>query len=160
MSTLAAIRADSVNLPLFLHVLGAMVLTGTLLTVVMTGVLSRTREGDVALGLRRLGLKAVVVGVLPAYLLMRIGAQWTESEENLPKEVQDSTWLGIGYIAADLGALLIIVSIVLAALGLRRMRASEGTAGGEGQARAITVISIILLIAYVVAVWAMSTKPD
>jgi len=157
MSTLAAIRADSVNLPLFLHVLGAMVLTGTVLTVVLATVLSRSRDGDVALGLRRLGLKAVVIGVFPSYLLMRIGAQWTESEENLPKQVEDATWLTIGYIAADLGALLIIVSIVLAALGLRKMRAGEA---GEGQTRAITVISIILLVAYVVAVWAMSTKPD
>jgi uncharacterized membrane protein YidH (DUF202 family) len=159
MSTLAAIRADSVNLPLFLHVLGAMLLTGTLLTVAMATVMSHRSEGDAA-GLRRFGLKTVVVAVLPAYLLMRVGAQWTESEENLPKVVEDSAWLGIGYIAADVGALLIIVAIVLAAIGLRRMRASDGPAGGEGQARAVAVISILLLVAYVVAIWAMSTKPD
>ena len=160
MSTLAAIRADSVNLPLFVHVFGAMLLTGTLFTVVVSTVMSR-RGGADAFGLQRLGMKTVVIALFPAYLLMRVGAQWTESEENLPKEVEDSTWLGIGYIAADLGALLVIVTIVLSVIGLRRMRAAEGTAaGGQGQARAISIICIILLVAYVVAIWAMSTKPD
>ena len=156
---LAAIRPDDFNLPLFVHVGGAMLLVGVVFSVALSFGLSR-RGGDGAAGLTQLTLKAVPLGVFPAYLLMRIGAQWTESEENLPKQVEDSTWLGIGYIAADLGALLIIVSIVLAALGLRRMRAADGAGGGEGQTRAITVNSIIRLVAYVVAVWAMSTKPD
>jgi hypothetical protein len=155
VSAIAAMRPDSVNLPLFLHVLGAMLLTGTVFTVATTLLMSRRRDGDTA-GLTRLGLKTVVIGVLPAYLLMRIGGQWTESEENLPKQVEDSTWLGIGYIVADLGALLVIVSIVLSVIGLRRLRAGAG----EGQARAVAIISILLLVAYVVAVWAMSAKPD
>jgi hypothetical protein len=159
MSTLAVIRADSINLPLFLHVLGAMLLTGAVFTVAAATVMSQRAGADGA-GLRRFGLKTVAIGVLPAYVLMRVGAQWTESEENLPKEVEDSAWLGIGYIAADAGALLIIASVVLAVIGLRRLRAGDGAAGGEGQARAVMAISILLLVAYVVAVWAMTTKPS
>jgi hypothetical protein len=162
MSVLAAIRADSINLPLFVHVFGAMLLTGALFTVAITTLMSRRADGD-AVGLQRLGLKTVVIAVFPAYLLMRIGAQWTESEENLPDEVEDQAWIGIGYIAADLGALLIIVSIILSAIGLRRMRAgtAEGAAtGGRSQARAVAIISVLLLVAYVVAIWAMSTKPE
>lgn len=162
MSVFSVIRADSINLPLFLHVFGAMLLTGTVVTVAATTLMSR-RGGAGAAGLQRVGLKSVIIAVFPAYLLMRIGAQWTESEENLPKEVEDSTWLGIGYMVGDLGALLIIVSIVLSVIGLRRMRAgaADGTStGGQSQARAISIISIVLLVAYLVAIFAMSTKFD
>ena len=159
MSVLSVIRADSINLPLFLHVFGAMLLTGAVFTVALTTIMSRRANGASA-GLQRLGMKTVVIVVWPAYLLMRIGAQWTESEENLPKEVEDSTWLTIGYTVGEAGALLIIASIVLSVIGLRRMRAEGAAAGGQGQARAVSIIAIVLLVAYVVAVFAMSTKFD
>jgi hypothetical protein len=155
---LAAIRADEVNLPLFVHVLGAMLLVGTLLAV-STAILAGWRRTDAgeARALTRFGLWALLLGVFPSYILMRVGAQWTEAEENLPEAIEDSAWLGIGYITADAGALLILVSIVLSALGLRRLR---GESGGTGLARAVGVIATLLLAAYVVAVWAMSAKPD
>ena len=152
---LAAIRDSSVNFPLFLHVLGAMLLIGSLAAVAYVTVLG-WRAPERAAGLSRFGLKALLVGVLPAYLLMRIGAQWTESEENFPEDF-DPAWLGIGYITADLGALLVLISIILAAIGLRRSR--DGGAGGVRFARIIGVICMLLLAAYVVAVWAMTAKP-
>jgi hypothetical protein len=105
-----------------------------------------------------LTLMAVPLGVFPAYVLMRIGAQWTESQENLPKEIQDSTWLRIGYITADLGALLVIASLIVAAIGLRRRR--DGKGSGEGQARAVAIIGGLLVAVYIVTIWAMSAKPS
>lgn len=155
MSCLAAIRAGEVNFPLFLHVLGAMLLVGTLLAVATAIVLDWRRPGG-APGLTRLGLRTLLLGVVPAYVLMRVGAQWTESRENLPEPVVDSTWLGIGYVTADAGAVLILVSVVLAAIGLRLLRDGRGRV----PARAVGVISAVLLAAYVVAVWAMTAKPD
>jgi hypothetical protein len=155
MSWVGAIRADSVNFPLFLHVLGAMLLVGTLLGVALALVLDWRRQ-DGTTGLTRLGLRTLLLGVVPAYVLMRIGAQWTESRENLPKPVVDSTWLEIGYITADVGAALILISVILSAIGLRSLRRG----GGRGLARAVGAISILLLAAYVVAVWAMTAKPD
>ena len=104
--------------------------------------------------LTRFGLLTLLCGVVPSYVLMRVGAQWTESEQGYPDGF-DPAWLGIGYITADLGALLIIVSIVLAALGLRRLRAGSGLRFG----RAVGVIGILLLAGYLVAVWAMTAKP-
>ena len=74
---IAAIRPDSVNFPLFLHVLGAMLLVGTLIGVGLATVLG-WRSQDNAQGLARFSLKMLLLGVLPAYILMRIGAQWTE----------------------------------------------------------------------------------
>jgi hypothetical protein len=153
---LAAIRDGSVNFPLFLHVLGAMLLIGSLGAVAYVTVLG-WRAPERAAGLSRFGLKALLVGVLPAYLLMRIGAQWTESEENFPDDF-DPAWLGIGYITADIGALLVLISIILAAIGLRRSR--DGGAGSVRFARIVGVICMLLLAAYVVAVWAMTAKPD
>ena len=149
---LAAIRPDEVNLPLFLHVLGAMLLVGTLFAVATVTVIGWRRSDDAA-GLTRFAMRTVLMGVLPSYVLMRIGAQWTEAEENYPDEF-DPAWLGIGYVTADIGALLIIVSIVLSALGLRRLRG-----GSVRFARVIGVISIVLLVAFLVAVWAMTAKP-
>jgi hypothetical protein len=134
-----------------------MLLTGALFTVATAMVMGR-RRGDGESGFTRFGLKTVLIGVLPAFLLMRVGAQWTESKENLPKEVEDQAWLGIGYITADLGALLVLISVVLSVIGLRRLKA--GGTGGQAQLRAIGFISIFLLVAYVVTVWAMTAKPE
>jgi hypothetical protein len=153
---LAAIRADDVNLPLFLHVLGAMLLLGTLLAVSTALRAARGREAAAERALTRFGLWTLLVGVVPAYVVMRVGAQWTEAAEDLPDVVEDSAWLGIGYVTADAGALLIVVSSVLAGMGLRRLRFDRGAGFG----RAVGVIAAFLLVAYVIATWAMSAKPD
>ena len=62
---IAAIRPDSVNFPLFLHVLGAMLLVGTLIGVALATVLG-WRSQDNAQGLARFSLKMLLLGVLPA----------------------------------------------------------------------------------------------
>jgi hypothetical protein len=152
---LAAIRPDSVNFPLFLHVLGAMLLVGCLFAIGFTTVLG-WRQPDRAPGLTRFGLKTLLLGVLPSYVLMRVGAQWTEAEQDYPDDFE-AAWIDVGYITADIGALLVLISIVLSAIGLRRARVDPGRS--VGLARAVGVISIVLLAAYIVAVWAMTAKP-
>ena len=141
--------AASVNFPLFLHVLGAMLLVGCLLAVGFATVLGR-RSPDNAPGLARFGLKTLLLGVLPSYILMRVGAQWTESELNFGDDFE-ATWIDIGYITADAGALLILISAILAGVGLRR--------GNVRLARIVGGISFLLLAAFLVAVWAMTAKP-
>ena len=89
---LAAIRPDDVNFPLFLHVFGAMLLVGTLFAVALATVLAWRRPDD-AVGLTRFSLRTLLMGVLPAYILMRVGAQWTESNENFPDDFEPA-WLG------------------------------------------------------------------
>ena len=156
MSVLAVGRTAHVGVPLFVHIVGAMLLTGTLLVVATTLVLGwRGRAPEDVASLTRIGLKTVLAGVLPAYVVMRVGAQWTESAEGFPDDFEP-TWLSIGYLTADVGALLVLVSVVLSVLGLRKLRAG----GGAGFGRAVAVISVVLLAAYVVAVWAMAGKPS
>ena len=156
MSVLAAIRPGDVNLALFVHVLGAMLLVGTLLAS-SSALLAAWRRADAAedQALTRFGLRVLLIGVLPSYVVMRIGAQWVESQENLPDDF-DPAWIGIGYVTADAGVLLLLISTVLSAIGLRRLRFGRGTGFG----RAVAVIATLLLAAYVVATWAMSAKPD
>ena len=87
---------------------------------------------------------------------MRIGAQWIYSEsvyDNLP---EDPTWIGIGFIVADVGALLVLIALILGGIGVRRLRDGKGT----GLLKAAMVIAWVVLAAALVAVWAMSGKPD
>ncbi len=154
MSTIAAIRPDSWNLPLFIHVLGAMILVGGLLA------------GAAALGFARgearflrLGYWSLLAVSLPGWVLMRVGAQWVYSREgwdDLPDDAEEPAWLGIGWITADLGGLILLVSLIVGGGGLYRLRAGKGA----GLLKATLVLSLILLAAFLVAAWAMSGKPD
>jgi hypothetical protein len=143
----AIIRPDGWNLPLLVHVASAMLLVGALVVVaaVMAGAL---RRGEDAAVLSRLAYRSLLLGVLPTYLVMRIGAEWVVSEE----AVGDPTWVGIGYMTTDVGLLLILIATGLAWRTQRR--------GVGGPARAVVALSGVLLVAYAVALWAMTAKPD
>jgi ABC-type xylose transport system permease subunit len=147
---LASIRPDSLNLPLFVHVLGAMILVGGLVTTTIA-VLAARGDGR----LLRIGAMTLFFVCLPGYLVMRGGAEWIYSREHLGDLPDDPAWVGIGYATADAGGLLLLISLILAGLGVRRQRRS----GGTGLLRASLFISVLLLAAYVVAIWAMGAKP-
>jgi hypothetical protein len=144
------LRPDSLNLPLFVHVLGAMILVGGLLATSTSVIVAR---GDVRT--LRIGVLTLLFVCLPGYIVMRGGAQWIYSREHLDQLDEDPAWIGIGFITADAGALLLIISLILGALGMRRVRSG----GGTGLLRASLIISVVLLAAYVVAIWAMGAKP-
>jgi len=152
--TTAAIRPDDWNFPLLLHVLGAMVLVGGLVAVV-SGLVIAWRRDEAQTLLTRLAFRTLLFVVLPSYLLMRITAQWVASREKL--DDADLAWISIGYIVTDAGAVILLLSLILGYLGVRRARSEGG--GGRGLFRALTVLSSILLVALLVAMWAMTTKP-
>ena len=52
-------------------------------------------------------------------------------------------------------ALLLLVSLIVGGIGVLRLRSGKGT----GLLKATMVMSLVLLVAYVMAVWAMSAKP-
>lgn len=152
MTLVAMTRPDSWDFPLFVHVLGAMILVGGLLTGASSLALAR---GDVKF--LRLGYWSLLAVALPGWLLMRVGAQWIASREGWTKSgVPSPTWLDIGFLLADIGGLILLVSLVTGGIGVRRLR----TGKGAGLLRATLVLSIALLGAYVVAVWAMAGKPS
>jgi len=65
-------------------------------------------------------------------------------------------WLGIGFIVTDLGGLCFLIALVVGGIGVRRLRRDNGTR----LLKTTMVISVALLAAYVIAVWAMSGKPS
>jgi hypothetical protein len=150
----AIIRPDNQNFPLLLHVLGAMVLVGALVLAASV-LLVASRNGSAALS--RVGFRSLVFAVFPAWILMRAGAASIADKEGL-KDVTGLTWLDIGFTTADIGLPLILISMLLAGLAMRRA-SREGGTGPGGLGTAATVISSLLLIAYLVTLWAMTTKP-
>jgi hypothetical protein len=150
-----ATRPDSADFPLFLHVLGAMLLVGSLFAVAAAILIGWRRTDPVdATGITRLGLWTLLIGVVPSFVLMRVAAQWVVSEEGLDED--EPTWVEIGYITTEPAILVLLVAIVLSIIGLLRLRRGSGL----GLGRAVGIISTVLLAVYVFAVWAMTTKPD
>jgi hypothetical protein len=149
-------RPDDWNIALLLHVFGALVLVGTLVLASSALILAwRSSAGPAdAASLVRLGFRSLYLGVIPGYLLMRIGAQWILSKEGL--EDAKLTWLDIGFTTSDLGILLILIGTLLAGLAVRRAARSSGSGGLVG---ASAILASLILVAYLVAIWAMTTKP-
>jgi uncharacterized membrane protein YhiD involved in acid resistance len=142
MSLLAAIRPDDWNIALFVHILGAMVLVGSLVLVVT----------QVAADNLRLGFRTLLVAVIPSWIVMRVAAQWIASKEHIDDIDPAPAWVDIGYSTSEGSFLLLIAATVCAGIAARRAR-------GGGLRTATLVLVGIALVAYVVAIWAMSTKP-
>ncbi len=148
-------RPNDIDLVLLIHVLGAMVLVGGLVTAAaMTVIGWRDESSD----LRRRSTKTLLVVALPGYLVMRVAAEWIYAKEHwddVPDDLQP-TWLGIGYITADGGGLLLLIALILGGIGIRKDRS-----GGGGTLLKISgAIATFLVLVYIVAIWAMGGKPD
>jgi hypothetical protein len=154
MSVLAAIRPDDWNFPLLMHVFGAMILVGGLVAAVTALLLGWRRDSA---AYTRVGFWSLLLVALPGWVLMRIGGPWIESKWNF-EEGNEPGWLGVGYITAELGGLLLLISIILTGIGMRRLRRPD--AETSVLAKIGAVLTVLILIAYIVAVWAMTAKPD
>jgi hypothetical protein len=152
---LAVIRQHSVDLAVFVHVLGAMTLVGGLVTAAAAGIIGWRDSGG---ALRRFSALTLFAVALPGWLIMRAGAEWAYSKEGwdkVPSKFQP-TWLGIGYFTADVGGIILLIALILGGIGIRRMR----TGGGTGLLRASTALAALLIVVYAVSVWAMGGKPS
>jgi hypothetical protein len=151
MTVFAVVRPDSWNFPLFVHVLGAMILVGGLLTGASVLAFARGEVRSL-----RLGYWSLLAVALPGWILMRIGAEWIYDREGWDEVDDEPGWLGMGAFIADIGGPILAVALILGGIGVYRLR--EGR--GAGWLRWTLVLAIVLLAAYVVAVWAMAGKPD
>ena len=104
----------------------------------------------------RLGYRSLLFGALPGWVVMRVGAGWIASKEGLSNS--NATWLGIGFTTSEGGLVFLVIATVLAGLGGRRLARANGNEA-SGLTRASAVLVGVLLIAYVVTIWAMTTKP-
>jgi hypothetical protein len=141
---LAILRPDSWNFPLFLHVLGAMTVTGATAAAFVGAVAERRWPW-----LRLVVARTLVFATFPAWLLMRLGGAWEDSRSPIG---DDAGWLGVGYLVADAGFVLLIVAMIFAAVGVRRpMR--------TWPPRVVAIITGIYFVALIVAMVAMTGKP-
>jgi hypothetical protein len=146
VSLIAAVRPDEWNFPLFIHVLSAMALFGAVVLAVVSV------AGNSNAGLR-LGFRTLLIAAIPAWIAMRLTAQWIASEENLlDEDVETPAWVDIGFITSEGSLVVLIAATVCAGIAARRGR-------GGGLRTATVVLVGITIVAYLVAIWAMSTKP-
>lgn len=152
---LAAIRPGEQDFALLLHLVGATVAFGAIVASATCVVRSR---GD--LRLLRLGYFSLLYVALPGWILMRLAGQWLfnlQHWDTVEGQVGQQAWLTIGFIVADWGGILFLVALALGGVGIARLRRGEE---GAGLLRAMTIIALILAVAYAVAVWAMTGKPS
>jgi hypothetical protein len=155
VSVPAVVRPDSLSFPLLLHVLGAMVLVGAVTLGVISLVLAWRSSSE---GTLRLGFRALAWAGLPAWVLMYGGALWIENKEGFDESgVTSPSWIDIGHITAEGGLLLLLITTLLANLALRRARRG---ADGSALERFAGGLVTVVLIGYVIAIWAMTTKPS
>jgi hypothetical protein len=145
---IAAIRPDSWNLPLFLHVLGATLTFGTTATVAILAFAGRSAVSERAVWLRGLAFKIGFFVLVPAWILLRIPAQVIDNKE-FPHH--EPGWVGVGYPVTEGGALLIILMLILGWVSRRKQ---------ESRAAAVVPwLATLFLVALGVAWFAMSAKP-
>jgi hypothetical protein len=132
--------------PLFLHVLGAMVLVGAVLTVCLLSLRAWRRPGLAVLP--RSAFWTLLVVAVPAYVVMRVFAQVIYSDEG--KWPGDPTWVGIGFTVADIGLLVLLATIGFAFWWMR--------AGKTIAARIVAGLSCVYLALLGLAWLAMSGK--
>ena len=144
---LAVVRPHAWDLPLFLHVLGAMVLVGAVATAALLALVAWRRPGVPVFG-RAAFWTLLVVGA-PAYVAMRIGGQWTYSKEGFSGSA-DPAWIKIGLAAADAGLLLLLLTTGFAFSWQRSGKIAAG--------RTVAVLTSVYLVLLAVAWVAMSAK--
>jgi uncharacterized membrane protein len=150
---LAIVRPDSWNWPLFVHIGGAMVLVGSLVVALFALGIARVRGDQPATGF---AARVLFLLTLPAFIVMRIFAQVMVTKEHLDNSKAD--WLGIGFTVSDLGFVLLLAGLIMTGLTAHKAKRGESVTGAV-TLRVTGVIAGILLAAFVVAIWAMTTKP-
>ncbi len=154
---LAADRPSEWELPLFVHVVGAMALVGSLVLAIVY-LVPAWRGGS--LENVTSGFRVLLYAALPSFIVMRGSAEWVADKEGYSDLPDDAIpdWIGIGYIISDASGLFLIISLIAGGIALRRARRGDGGTG-RTSTRVATVLVSIMLIAYLIAIWAMSTKP-
>jgi hypothetical protein len=140
------VRPHSFDLPLFLHVFGAMLLFGAVLTAVVAAWASFRSDAPV---LRRAAFWALAAVAVPSFVLMRAGAGWIYSKEGFSGH-NDPTWVGVGFGVADAGVIVLLAAIAVAFWWRR---------SGSGLAARLSAgVSSLYLLLLAVAWLAMSGK--
>ncbi len=149
---------SSWNIPLLIHVTGAMILVGGMLAAATALVGARGDERKL-----RLGYYSLLFVAFPGLMLTKLGATAINSKYSgqsffrsaFPSQ-DDPTWIMIGGTALDMGAGALVAALILGWFGLKKL----DTKRGQQMMKLVMLISIGLLAAYILAIWAMGARPD
>jgi hypothetical protein len=144
---IAAVRPHAWDLPLFLHVLGATLLFGA--TFATAGISIASWRHPAVPALARSAFWTLLAVAIPAWVLMRGGAAWIYNKEGFSGD-NDPTWIGIGFIVAEPGLLLLLISLGFA---FWWQRTGKPVAG-----RVVAGLSTLYALLLAVAWLAMSGK--
>ena len=150
-----SICGPTCGFPLFVHVLGAIVLFGGTGAVTLLAAASLRRAPEQAVLLRRVAFVSMLLVVWPGWLAMRLGGQWVLSKYP-GLEDSDPTWLGIGFVVGDVGLLVLVVSTIVAWFAYRRTTPERPR---PVTAPILAGLAGLYLLALAVAIFAMSGKP-
>ena len=149
---------SSWNLPLLVHVTGAMILVGGMLAAATALISAHGDEKRL-----RLGYYSLLFVAFPGMMLTKLGATAINSKYSghgffrsaFPSQ-DDPTWIMIGGTALDMGGGALVTALILGWFGLKKL----DTKRGQQMMKLVMLISIGLLAAYVLAIWAMGARPD
>jgi hypothetical protein len=146
--TVSSLCGPTCGVQLYVHVLGAVLLFGSVGAVTLLAVAAIWRPPAEAVALRRIAFWTTLVLVVPAFVVMRVGAQWVLDHEGLDKN--SPGWVNAGFIISDGGALVVVLLGLFAWLSTKR----------PGLGRVLAGLGCIYLVALGVAWFAMAGKPD
>jgi hypothetical protein len=133
--------------PLFLHVLGAIMLFGAILAAAITSI-GAWRRPDL-LFLRKTTFWALVAAI-PAFVVFRIAAQIIYSDEKDAFGGRDPGWISIGFAVSDAGVLLLLLALGFAYWWARGGKPIAG--------RIVAALTSVYLVLLGVAWFGMSAK--
>ena len=152
-----AIRPDSWNFPLLLHVASAMLLVAAAVVAAVALTQSlRTSEPGGAAALQRFGARTLLWAAVPMSVVLNVDAEWIKSKE-FTSGSSDPAWIGLGYATAESSLIFLVIATILASLAVRRSRAGSGIGKLSKAATGLSLLSIAILL---IAIWAMTTKPS
>ena len=132
----------------FVHVVGAIVLFGSVLAVTILAHAALRLAPELAQVARRVGFWTTLGLMVPAWIAMYAGGYWVLGHEGLDKDTPN--WVAAGARIADAGAVLVLLLLVGGWLSIRRPKLGPWVA----------VIATLYLVALAVAWFFMSGKPD
>jgi hypothetical protein len=130
----------------FVHVVGAIVLFGSVLAVTILAYAALRLAPELAQVTRRVGFWTTLGLMVPAWIAMYAGGYWVLDHEGLDDE---TGWVTAGARIADAGAVLVLLLLVGGWLSIRRPRLGPWVAA----------IATLYLVALAVAWFFMSGKP-
>jgi hypothetical protein len=160
------------NFPLLVHIVGAVILVGGMIAAAIAFLAARGDERKL-----RLGFYSLLFVALPGLIISKFGATWIWSKFSGKSFISsafpsrdDPHWIMIGGTALDGGGALLVLALILGWFGLKRLdgtrddflakvpvvRNMEGATLLKGS----TIISVVLLVGYVLAIWAMGARPS